>query len=143
MPPFDKEPVPFEFDISVKGFAISPDGSVLAIGSDESNVEIWNIEQNTRVKRLIIDQKWRCDVLTVAFSPDGSKLAALIQYAPAPTHIDLVVWDSKDFTEIGRTTIHPGYVSAFTFLPDSQHIATGGSDGIVKLWHIDDEKKKD
>ena len=75
------------------------------------------------------------NVLSVAFSPDGSLLAS----GSADGLVGL--WDP--FTETLQATLgHESPVLSVAFSPDSDLLATGSADGVVRLWdpHVPEHK---
>ena len=52
----------------VTGVAFSPDGSLVASGSHDSTVRVWDVERKEALKMLKPDFGW---VISVAFSLDG------------------------------------------------------------------------
>src|SRR5262249_47550626 len=126
------------------GLAYSPNGKLLAASSGDSDqrggVIIWDPVTGERL--------WECpEVLgyspTVAFSPDGSRLATLGNDWNIPT---LKIWDRRPGTTpvaIRGTKGEMGWVSV-AFSPDGNSIATASGTrdevspenqpGEVKIW---------
>jgi RNA polymerase sigma factor (sigma-70 family) len=72
-------------------------------------------------------------VCSVAFSPDGTILAAGCGAAPgSPGQTKL--WDTATGAEIFTLRGHARWVRAVAFSPDGKVLATGGADAVVKLW---------
>ncbi len=67
-------------------------------------------------------------VLTIAFSPDGKKLAL------GDIKGVIKVWDLVGKTELATMREHQGEVFSVNFSPDGSRIASGGNDGTVILW---------
>ena len=57
----------------VVSMAYSPDGSIIATGSDDKTVRLWDTHTGEQIKTLIGHTE---NVYTVAFSPDGKTLAS-------------------------------------------------------------------
>src|SRR5262245_45887160 len=53
--------------------AFSPDGKMLASGSDDATVRLWDVATGTEMRVL---RGHTGPVLTIAFSPDGATLAS-------------------------------------------------------------------
>jgi len=74
-------------------------------------------------------------VFSVAYSPDGSRVATV------GSDSALRVWDaSSDLSSpsIQQATAHRGDIFSVVFLPDGTRIATGGSDGALRVWDASD-----
>jgi WD40 repeat protein len=67
-------------------------------------------------------------VTTVAFSPDGQRLAS------ASVDQTIKLWDLATGFEVLTLRGHKGVVNAVAFSPDGQRLATGGEDRTVRLW---------
>src|SRR5437867_1942194 len=57
----------------VRALAYSPDGRVLASGSDDRTIRVWNLERGREIATLTGHNYW---VRAVAFSPDDQRLAS-------------------------------------------------------------------
>ena len=116
---------------SVNSVAYSPildsDGksTLLASGSDDETVRLWNARTGQVLKRLIGHGG---DVNSVAFSPDGQTLAS-------GSRDDTVrLWDTKTGEHLNTLTGHTNSVNSVAFSPDGQTLASGSRDDTVRLW---------
>ncbi len=116
----------------VRALAFSPDGRLLATGSDDHAARLWDTATGREVSRLAHAES----VTHLAFSPDGRFLATGMMgrwydEEQKPTTVSL--WEVRNGREIARLP-HPMIFTCLAFSPDGARLATGGGDGIIRLW---------
>jgi WD40 repeat protein len=107
--------------------AFSPDGSMVAAGSLDRTVYLWDVEKRRQRGNLNHGRK----VHFLTYSPDGRTLASA-------TPDGLVkVWDAE--TGRGRTTLkgHVDHLHAMAYSPDGCTLVTAAGDGNVRFWDVD------
>ncbi|GAA2456810.1 nSTAND1 domain-containing NTPase [Streptomyces lavendulocolor] len=119
----------------VNSVAFSPDGGILAAGSNPGRVHLWKVADPGRPVPLGKPLTGPTQsVMSVAFSPDGHTLAA----GSADHTIHLYnVTHPKAIGPLGRPLTGPGgAVTDVVFSPDSRTLAAGNHDGNVDLWNL-------
>ncbi len=102
----------------------SPDGRTLASGGNKAETLLWD-SSDWRPTRLSLD---RPDALTRgAWSPDGRYLALCSER-------NIFLWDAGA-NKLSRTLGAQGdKIQTFAWSPDGESIASGSSDGRIRLW---------
>jgi WD40 repeat protein len=116
--------------------AISPDGTRVATAGAQGRLSLWAL-RDSGVSEVVALRAGRKSLNDVAFSPDGQRIAA------AGDDGQLRVWSvgadgGPDAPEpIAAFDTQQGRVNSVAF--SSPHaLATGGQDGRVKLWMLED-----
>jgi WD40 repeat protein len=105
--------------------AFSPDERLLASGSWDDSLKLWDLERGT-----LLWERLTSNINCVAFAPDGSLLAnggddGLIQ-----------IWHVTSATLMQTLASKGGAVHALAWSPDGKLLASSGFDGRIRMWEI-------
>jgi WD40 repeat protein len=117
------KPVPAEGQVAAVKQVFSPDGRFLAVADGSGSIRLQNLE--TRGYRPL-EKGQRSQVISLAFSADGKRLAAGRQ------EHSLTVWDTASGRIIAEYTDHDGPVCFVDFCLDGQTLV--GCDDRRSLW---------
>jgi WD40 repeat protein len=115
--------------------AFDPAGALLAVGTDNGGVLLWDVAAAGVREQLRTKAAVRC----VEFSDDGRLLAAA-------DWSRVQVWDVRTFTSIGVLKGHEKQVSSVAFARGGAGtgaaVVSGGQDGTVRVWDVDAARER-
>lgn len=122
----------------VNGIAYSPDGQLLASGSDDGTLKVWRTDGALLNSVVIdpvaapqpVDGEAHSRVLDVAFSPDSQSVAV------AQSNGNVTLWSVAADAPQQTLVAHADWVTAVAFSPNGQRLATASRDSTIKLWNL-------
>jgi len=118
----------------VLSVAFSPDGNILASGSQDNTIRLWDVSLRKPLGEPLIGHSgW---VRSIAFSPDGKILAS------GSRDNTVRLWDVATRTPLGEPlTGHSKPVYSVAFSPDGLTLASGSGDNTIRLWDVSRRKR--
>jgi WD40 repeat protein len=105
--------------------AFSPDGRLLASGSDDRTVIVWDVAAGQVLHTLTGED----NMTSVAFSPDGRRLASA-------EVIKVKLWDVATWEPLRVLEGNSQGVERLIFSPDGKTLISGSGDTTIKLWDL-------
>ena len=130
---------PFANPITLEGhksriwsIEFSPNSNMLASGSDDRTVRLWNlsqVEEDPKVLKVLEEHNFW--VGSVTFSPDGQKIAS------GSYDKTIGLWDLNHLDETPIVLRgHEQSVTSVAFYPDGSKLVSGSYDNTIRTWII-------
>ena len=115
----------------VGSVTFSPDGQLLAAGTQEGGIRIWRTTDWQPVQTMQASPYW---VGSVCFSPDGQILVS------AGVDQSIHLWGVNSGKLLQSLEAHGDWVNALCISPDGHMLAGGNGDNNIHLWDVDSRK---
>ncbi|RKZ56946.1 MAG: hypothetical protein DRR08_20300, partial [Candidatus Parabeggiatoa sp. nov. 2] len=111
----------------VTSVTFSPDGRLLAYGSGDNRVRLWDVQSGRLLKSF---EGHSQSVTSVAFSADGLMLAS------GSEDKTIRLWDINSKTFLKTFEGHRGVVNSIAFHPEGNLLASSSNGGTIRVWNI-------
>ena len=115
----------------VMSLAFKPNSYVLASGSQDDTVRIWDVEDINNLRHVRTLRGHTGNVNSVAWSPDGRTLAS------ASRDGTVRLWNTDNGINFAVLRGHTDTLSCVAWSPDGRILASGSRDFTVRLWDPD------
>jgi WD40 repeat protein len=119
--------VRFRLDGLYYSCAYSPDGKILAAGSGDCSVRLFDAATGVPIRKL---RSARMDVTCVAFSRDDRVLAS------GSADSTIALWDLAGGNLVRKIFTPQRVIWALAFSPDGKTLLSGGEDNSLRLWDL-------
>ena len=118
----------------INAIAFSPDSRTLATTCCHGTLRLWDVRTGEHIRTLFLDRDADPNIFfSVAFSPDGKRLATAIR---SDDRYAVHFWDVKTGKRTHTFTGHTANIYSVAFSPDGKVLATASDDGTVLLWDV-------
>ena len=113
---------------SVKAVAVSPNGKIVASGSKNGEIKLWELDTGKLIRTISAHKQ---SVKSIAISPDGKTLVSGSKSGKVK------LWEIETGELIRTISAHNQPVNSIAISPNGKTFASASKSGRVKLWEIE------
>lgn len=132
---------------SGEGYAnpiFSPDSSRMAYGDSNRSIAVFDLRTKTMIASLVSPSSYRGHATALAFSHDGSRIAAGISELGGMNRDSanrILVWDADTFRAVGEHVGHSETIDRVAFSRDDRYVVSlSQHDQSVRQWNVAEGK---
>lgn len=126
----------------------SPFGTIIASGSTDGNIILWNSQVSEQKKYqfstvLNKNPKKQTGEQVVKLAHESGSAIRIVCFSPSSALLasgsddeTLVVWDISTRRQIKASADHEAKITGAAFTPDSAYLVSASSNGDMKLWNV-------
>jgi WD40 repeat protein len=118
-----------DFEVMPVGVAFSPDGKLIASGTQDHSVTLWDFKSGQPILPILFGHTGR--VASAAFSPDGKILAS------GGADGDIRLWDVDTHELLGTFQTPRQEINSIVFSPDGGTLVSVGHDDVITFWTVE------
>lgn len=118
----------------IKAVKFSNDGNLLAFGTDDGRIKVWDMEKETQIPPTLTG--FRAPITDIEFSPNDRLLLATSRNKQVrmwdlenPFDLPIILQDYQ-----GSGGDNQGWVNDADFSPNGQYFVTGANDGNIRIY---------
>ncbi|KIJ58371.1 hypothetical protein HYDPIDRAFT_119616 [Hydnomerulius pinastri MD-312] len=113
---------------AIYAISYSPNGKLIATGTQDKSIRIWDSQSG----RMLLDLIGHTDTIrALSFSHNGTQLAS------GSADHTIRIWNTSSGDTLGESwEAHSDYATSVAYSPDDKVIATAGLDGVVRIWDV-------
>jgi WD40 repeat protein len=121
---------------SVTAVALSPDSSLIASGSTDKTIKLWDLETGKLIhtfpgRSLLVRDGHTDRISALLFAPDGRTLIS------GSDDCTIRFWDMAALRQVHSITGHGWVISALAASQHENMLASGGGEGLISLWDLE------
>lgn len=117
----------------VQSIAISSDGRLLATGTWNKTIKIWDIKQEIQIGHTLKEHSYA--IMSVNFNLNGTLLVS------GSADNTICIWDMFSYNLIGLPLKHDGMIITAQFSNDDKRVVSVARDNTIRIWDIVEYKE--